>query len=183
MLRVVAGTAGGLRLHLPKGASIRPTQDRIKQVIFSSLADRVVGATVLDLYSGTGALGIEALSRGATRSTFVDADPRCIACIQRNLTHCKFIGQPVVLSDAGKFLQGVKNETYHVIFADPPYQKSGGSLDNLDLLIQLSHCLNEGGWLIYEHASRQAFCNPPSWEIVRHRLYGETALTFLRKIP
>src|SRR5271163_131860 len=86
-LRVISGSAGGLHLKSPKRHALRPTQDRIRQVIFSSLAEIVPGARVLDLYAGTGSFGIEALSRGAASATFVEQDREAVQCIRDNLTH------------------------------------------------------------------------------------------------
>src|SRR6202453_4643826 len=85
-LRVISGTAGGLHLKSPKRHALRPTQDRIRQVIFSSLAEVVPGARVLDLYAGTGSFGIEALSRGAAAATFVEQDKEAVQCIRDNLS-------------------------------------------------------------------------------------------------
>jgi len=84
-MRVVAGTAGGIPLFVPKGPEMRPTMDRVRAAIFSSLAEAVPGARVLDLFAGTGALGIEALSRGAAEATLVEKEPRAIRAVQRNL--------------------------------------------------------------------------------------------------
>ena len=86
-MRVVAGLAGGRRLQAPAGRKVRPTSERVREALFNALGsmDAIAGATVLDLFAGTGALGIEALSRGATTATFVDADPRAIAAIKANL--------------------------------------------------------------------------------------------------
>src|ERR1700679_1405556 len=92
-LRVISGIAGGLHLKSPKRHQLRPTQDRIRQVIFSSLADFVPGTRVLDLYAGTGSFGIEALSRGAAAATFVEQDREAVQCIRDNLTHCRLEGE------------------------------------------------------------------------------------------
>ena len=97
-MRVIAGTAGGIRLDVPK-RDVRPTMDRVKGAIFSSLGDAVIGAHVLDLFAGTGALGIEALSRGAASARFVDHDRRAVAAIEANLARTKFTGR-VVQRDA-----------------------------------------------------------------------------------
>src|SRR5277367_7060811 len=91
-LRVISGTAGGLHLKSPKRHALRPTQDRIRQVIFSSLAEIIPGARVLDMYAGTGSFGIEALSRGAASATFVEQEPEAIQCIRDNLVHCHLQG-------------------------------------------------------------------------------------------
>src|SRR5471030_526640 len=92
-LRVISGTAGGLHLKSPKRHELRPTQDRIRQVIFSSLAEVVPCARVLDLYAGTGSFGIEALSRGAASATFVEQEAEAVECIRENLLHCRLQGE------------------------------------------------------------------------------------------
>src|SRR5271163_3056793 len=102
-LRVISGTAGGLHLKSPKRHALRPTQDRIRQVIFSSLAEVVPGARVLDLYAGTGSFGIEALSRGAASATFVEQDKEAVQCIRDNLAHCRLQGE-VRQADVSTFL-------------------------------------------------------------------------------
>lgn len=122
-LRVVAGSAGGLHLKTPKGVTLRPTQDRIKQAMFSSLGARVPGARVLDLYAGTGALGIEALSRGAREAVFVEKERNGCRTITENLAHCRLETQgQVIQADALSYLRGTPRP-FDLIFADPPYEK------------------------------------------------------------
>ncbi len=178
-LRVISGTAGGLHLKSPKRHALRPTQDRIRQVIFSSLAEIVPGARVLDLYAGTGAFGIEALSRGAASATFVEKEKEAIECIRANLTHCHLTGD-VCHGDALAFLDSPPSQPYNLIFADPPYLKSNGPLDDDPLLHKLTPFLAEDGLFVWEHYAGRSVQNAPPWEIIRHRNYGETGLTFLR---
>jgi len=178
-LRVISGTAGGLHLKSPKRHALRPTQDRIRQVIFSSLAEVVPGARVLDLYAGTGSFGIEALSRGAAAATFVEQDAEAIQCIRENLVHCHLQGD-VRQADAPAFLAKPPVETFDLIFADPPYVKSREPLDSHPFLTQLIPFLNPNGFFVWEHYSGQRLQNAGLWEIIRQRDYGETGLTFLR---
>src|SRR5271156_1009661 len=135
-LRVISGMAGGLHLKSPKRHALRPTQDRIRQVIFSSLAEVVPGARVLDLFAGTGSFGIEALSRGATSATFVEQDKEAVQCIRDNLLHCHLQGD-VRQGDVLSYLAKPPAEPFDLVFADPPYLKSRGELDNDPLLTQL----------------------------------------------
>ena len=178
-LRVISGTAGGLHLKSPKRHALRPTQDRIRQVIFSSLAEAVPGARVLDLYAGTGSFGIEALSRGAASATFVEKETEAVACIRDNLLHCHLQGdvRPV---DALAYLDAPPDVRFDLIFADPPYVKSRGLLDNDPLLAKIFPFLAPEGIFVWEHFAGQFVQNTPHWEIIRHRTYGETGLTFLR---
>jgi 16S rRNA (guanine966-N2)-methyltransferase len=178
-LRVISGSAGGLHLKSPKRHELRPTQDRIRQVIFSSLAEVVPGARVLDLYAGTGSFGIEALSRGAAAATFVEQDKEAVQCIRDNLAHCRLQGD-VRQAGVETFLAKAPAEPYDIVFADPPYVKSQGDLDNDPLLSQLIPFLVPDGLFIWEHYAGQRLQSAGGWGIIRHRDYGETGLTFLR---
>jgi 16S rRNA (guanine966-N2)-methyltransferase len=178
-LRVISGTAGGLHLKSPKRHALRPTQDRIRQVIFSSLAEKVPGARVLDLFAGTGSFGIEALSRGAASATFVEQDAEAVQCIRDNLAHCRLQGD-VRQADALAYLEKPPADRFDLIFADPPYVKSRGALDDDPLLTRLIPFLAPNGLFVWEHYAGQRLENAQSWEVIRHRDYGETGLTFLR---
>ena len=178
-LRVISGSAGGLRLKSPKRHALRPTQDRIRQVIFSSLAEQIPGARVLDLFAGTGSFGIEALSRGAATATFVEQDAEAVQCIRDNLLHCHLQGD-VRQANVQIYLVKPPAERFDLIFADPPYVKSSGDLDDDPLLTQLIAFLEPDGLFVWEHYAGQRLKNANFWEIIRHRDYGETGLTFLR---
>jgi len=178
-LRVISGTAGGLHLKSPKRHALRPTQDRIRQVIFSSLAEVVPGARVLDLYAGTGSFGIEALSRGAASATFVEKEAEAVQCIRDNLAHCHLQGD-VRQSDATTYLERTPDDRFDLIFADPPYLKSPGPLDDDPLLKMLGPFLAPDGIFVWEHYAGRTLQKVSDWEVIRHRTYGETGLTFLR---
>jgi 16S rRNA (guanine966-N2)-methyltransferase len=180
-LRVISGTAGGLHLKSPKRHALRPTQDRIRQVIFSSLAELVPGARVLDLYAGTGSFGIEALSRGAASATFVEQDREAAQCIRDNLAHCHLQGD-VRQADVSAFLEKKTSEPFDLIFADPPYTKEIGLLDHDPLLTRLAPFSEPDAHFVWEHYAGQRLENAGLWEVIRHRNYGETGLTFLRLI-
>jgi len=179
-LRIISGSAGGLRLKSPKRHALRPTQDRIRQVIFSSLAEIVPGARVLDLYAGTGAFGIEALSRGAASATFVEKDREAVQCIRDNLAHCHLQGK-VRQADVAAFLAGPEPALkFDLIFADPPYIKQRGSLDGDPLLARLTAYISADGYFVWEHYAQRHLKEEGEWEVARHKTYGETGLTFLR---
>jgi 16S rRNA (guanine966-N2)-methyltransferase len=178
-LRVISGSAGGLLLKSPKRHALRPTQDRIRQVIFSSLAENIPDARVLDLYAGTGSFGIEALSRGAARAVFVEQEREAVECIRENLRHCRLEGADVRQGDALAFMDAC-TETFDLIFADPPYDKRRGSLDHHPLLAKLAPRLSSKGIMVWEHFAGQQLDEPGIWEVMRQRTYGETGLTFLR---
>src|SRR3954453_6743891 len=128
-MRIVAGTAGGTTIFVPKFADVRPTMDRVRAAIFSSLFDVVPGAHVLDLFAGTGALGIEALSRGAAEAVLVEKDPRAISTIERNLAVTK-VQAKVIESDVFSYLDRLAPPAhFEIVFADPPYAKKPGERD------------------------------------------------------
>jgi 16S rRNA (guanine966-N2)-methyltransferase len=179
-LRVISGSAGGLLLKSPKRHALRPTQDRIRQVVFSSLAEIIPGARVLDLYAGTGSLGIEALSRGAARAVFVEQDRDAAECIRENLRHCKLTGGDVRQGDALAYLDKDDGETFDLILADPPYDKVRGALEDHPLLAKIAPRLRAKGTIVWEHFAEQKLGDDSNWRVLRHRTYGETGLTFLQ---
>ena len=122
-MRVVAGRLGGRRLVAVRGAGTRPTADRVREAVFAILGD-VAGATVLDLFAGSGALGIEALSRGAAAATFVDSAPRAIGAVRGNLAALGLEAADVRRADAGAFLRtaGRAGRQYDLVLLDPPYR-------------------------------------------------------------
>ena len=182
-MRVIAGAAGGIRLEVP-GAGVRPTMDRVKAAIFSSLGEEIIGARVLDLFAGTGALGIEALSRGAASALFVEENSAAAASIEQNLARTKLKGS-VRKQDVFAFLRSTQpREPFRIVFADPPYEKtkSGGEFTRLLLEnIQLAGMLEPTGVFVLE--KRPAEQMPPSdlWQITRARKYGATEVLFLQR--
>ncbi len=184
-MRVIAGLAGGLTLHLPK-SELRPTMDVVKGAIFSSLGESIVGARVLDLFAGSGALGIEALSRGAASVTFVESDRRAVAAIERNLEKTKLQGdvQPM---DVFRFLDRFSGHgSFDFIMADPPYAKAAGERDFTPELLgsePLRLALNPGGLFVLEHLPGAKLALRNVWECVRQKRYGATEVAFLRPLP
>jgi 16S rRNA (guanine966-N2)-methyltransferase len=182
-MRVIAGQAGGVRLAVPK-RGVRPTMDRVKAAVFSSLGDAVIGARVLDLFAGSGALGIEALSRGAASAVFVDDDRHCIEMIESNLAKTKLTGR-LRQQDVFDFLaQRSKEKTFHIIFADPPYEQTKEGkrfteklLSNESLLELLDAC----GVFVLEKRPAEMLPKIKLWRVVRQKTYGATDVLFLRK--
>jgi len=133
-MRVIAGTARSLPLKAPEGLDTRPTTDRIKETLFNMLQADVPGAVFADLFSGSGAIGIEALSRGAEKAYFVDNSPKALACIQQNLTFTKTANRAIVFKqDVCSALSGIHEKEVQIIFMDPPYDR-GYEKDVLALL-------------------------------------------------
>jgi 16S rRNA (guanine966-N2)-methyltransferase len=180
-MRVIAGSAGGVRLAVPK-RGVRPTMDRVKAAIFSSLGDAVVGARVLDLFAGTGALGIEALSRGASSAVFVEADVHAKAVIEKNLANAKLRGR-VRNQDVFDFLRRAPEaEKFQIIFADPPYEKTIHGEDCTEKLLTneaLPLLLAAGGSLVLEKRPGESLAEIKLWHIIRLKTYGATEVLFL----
>jgi 16S rRNA (guanine966-N2)-methyltransferase len=178
-MRVIAGEARGLPLRAPSPA-IRPTMDRVREAIFSSLGNVVAEARVLDLFAGSGALGIEALSRGAASAVFVDVNPRCAACIRENLRRTRFHGSVQVM-DAVKFLELYAEDGFDLIFADPPYGKSAGERDFAGELLRLpalARALREDGMFVLERFAGAKEPPTDTLSLVRVRRYGETEIAY-----
>ena len=178
MTRVIAGTLGGRRLRTPPGLATRPTTDRVREALFSSLG-ALDGRSVLDLYAGSGALGIEALSRGASRATFVEHDQRTAAVLRENLAELGLTAAEVVVADVSAFLRrdpALCGAPYDVVLADPPYADPVG-----DLVSSLAAWV--GDVVVLERSSRDP---GPHWpagiEAVRSKTYGETALWYGRSL-
>jgi 16S rRNA (guanine966-N2)-methyltransferase len=178
-MRVIAGQYKGRRLAAPTWTGLRPTSDRLKQTLFDVLCGTVPGANVLDGFAGSGALGIEALSRGAASATFIDDDRRAIELVERNLEHCGIADGYVMIRDSflGAIRRLAAGRPFDLIVLDPPY-------DCADLTGTLSAavpCLAPGGTLVLEHARRS---DVPDWvasvTLIRALRAGDSALAFYR---
>jgi 16S rRNA (guanine966-N2)-methyltransferase len=183
-MRVIAGSAGGIRLAVPK-RGVRPTMDRVKGAIFSSLGDAIAGAGVLDLFAGSGALGIEALSRGASSAVFVEKDQQSVEIIERNLAKAKLKGR-VRQQDVFDFLRHASGaETFHIVFADPPYEKTKyGESYTAKLLTNdaLSRLLDPSSVFVLEKRPNEILPEMKLWRIIREKTYGATEVLFLSAI-
>jgi 16S rRNA (guanine966-N2)-methyltransferase len=183
-MRVVAGSAGGIHLEVPK-RGVRPTMDRVKAAIFSSLADRIIGARILDLFAGSGALGIEALSRGATSAVFVEQDRQSISVIEKNLVKTRLQGH-VRQRDVFDFLRRFSaTEKFDIIFADPPYEQTKSGERFTDKLLTdetLPQLLDSGGIFVLEKRPGESLPRSDSWRVIRQKTYGATEVLFLSAI-
>ncbi len=176
--RVIAGEQGGLRLVAPKGARTRPTSDRVKESMFGALgAARLAGAVVLDGYAGSGALGIEALSRGATRATFVDRDPRAVDAIRRNLASTRLGDRATVhrRGFGGYLVARVPDVPFDLVLLDPPYDLAGPELARILASLATPGWLADGASVVVERsASAGPPTLPPGWQVAWERVYGDT---------
>lgn len=169
-IRVCSGIYGSRRIECP-AKGVRPTTDRVKQAIFSTLPFGLAGTHVLDLFSGSGNLGIEALSRGAEEVVFVDSSRVCVQVIERNIRSLKADEHSrIVKSDVDSFVQNC-GETFDVIFMDPPYNKGLAS----ELAPHVYRLLKTGGILVIEHSPEESIQLMP-W---KSRTYGDTKITYL----
>ncbi|MEO5956139.1 MAG: 16S rRNA (guanine(966)-N(2))-methyltransferase RsmD [Nitrospiraceae bacterium] len=177
-MRIIAGTHRGRRLSGPTGTILRPTSDKVRGALFSILGTQVQGGHFLDLYAGTGAVGIEALSRGAATVTFVESDPKAVQLLRKNLQACQLLDRAYVCVErTATFLERKDwwHGPYDVLFADPPY----AALDELEILTHAwkPGLLSEEATMMIEHESRTAL--PASLDhaaLVRRYVYGDTAL-------
>jgi len=176
-MRVVAGRLEGRRLRTVPGSTTRPTSDRVREALFSVLGDRVAGARVLDLFAGTGALAIEALSRGAASAVLVEPAPRATAVIRANLEALGLVGPAVVRrTKAEVYLRGQRDGPFDLVFLDPPYARPVGLLAGL--LDRLARSALAPGAVVALESSARAEVPPwpPSLHPDRPRRYGDTAL-------
>ncbi len=183
-MRIIAGRAGGIRLAVPP-SGVRPTMDRVKAAIFSSLGDSVIGARVLDLFAGSGALGIEALSRGAASALFVDEDRQSIATIEKNLGKAHFQAR-VRQQDVFDFLKHLSSgEKFRIIFADPPYERAKSGERFTEKLLNngaLPQLLEPDGIFVLEKRPGEELTKTKLWAVTREKTYGATQVLFLSAI-
>jgi 16S rRNA (guanine966-N2)-methyltransferase len=177
---VIAGSAKGVRLGaVPPG--VRPVSDRAREGLFSSIGRRVLGAAVLDLFAGTGALGIEALSRGAERATFVERAPPAVRAIRENLARTALVYEArVITAEAASFLRRADRPgaPYDLVFADPPYE------DRVETLLPSL----AGGWLaegwtvvLTRPARSSTHVIPVDWALARRLVYGDSLVFLYRE--
>ena len=185
-MRVIAGSLKGRRLKAPTWDGLRPTSDKLRETLFNILAPRVVGAQVLDVYAGTGALGIEALSRGAAAVAFVEDDRRAQALIAENLAHCGVqTGYTIVRSSAPRGFEALRADAqppFDIVLLDPPYDEQPEAV--IAVLGEVAHLLAPAGVLVLEHPRRRAAPDIPG-VLVRSRdvTSGDSALTFYTTCP
>jgi 16S rRNA (guanine(966)-N(2))-methyltransferase RsmD len=180
-MRIISGTSRGRKLVTPRNRSLRPTSDRVKESIFNILREEIEGSLVLDLFSGTGNLGIEALSRGARKVVFVEKAKHALGVIQRNLAGFGLADRSEVLPiDVNRAIGILKQrgKTFNLIFMDPPYEK-GLIVKTLQKLS--SHPIyHRDSILIIEHHRRELLRPVPyGWNLIRQRQMGETVISFL----
>ncbi|TCO44312.1 16S rRNA (guanine966-N2)-methyltransferase [Kribbella antiqua] len=181
MTRIIGGAAGGRRIAVPPGSGTRPTADRVREALFSSLESEFGsfhGLAVLDLYAGSGAIGLEALSRGAARVVLVESDRRAADVISANVRVVGLPGATVLTRPVEKVAAGEGLGPFDLVYADPPYKLETGELQ--DVLVELL----EKGWLaedavvVVERGKREPWEWPEGFAALRDRKYGEARLWY-----
>ena len=179
-MRVISGKARGVNLNTPAGTATRPTADRVKEAVFSIIQFDLPGATVLDLFGGTGQLGIEALSRGAKNAVFVDERDDACKLICENLKRTKLEGEGrIIRSDYSAFLKST-SQKFDIIFLDPPYAEV--FLENsLNLITQID-ILQSGGIIVTERpVEKELLLDFTGYNRSKDYKYGNTLITLFRK--
>lgn len=175
-MRVVSGTARGCKLQPVPGMNTRPTTDRVKENVFNLIQDQVRGARVLDLFAGTGQLGIEALSRGAAHCDFVEHNKTAYNIVCKNTETARVKDRSAVhRTEAEAFLSHAPKQSFDLIFLDPPY--GGTILENALLQIERFDILSTNGIIICESAVEDRFTH--GFAALRERRYGATMITVL----
>ncbi len=180
-MRIIQGTLKGRRLATPKGSQTRPTSDRIKESIFDILGSEIEGKSVLDLYAGTGNLGIEALSRGAKKIVFVEKGRQALQLITKNLSRCGMTGWAEILPKDVLRAVGIlkrRGECFDLIFIDPPYER--GLVQKTLLKLKSQMIYHEDSILVIQHDRREPLAESLNEFILVHqRKIGDTLLSFL----
>lgn len=178
MMRVITGTARGRRLETLPGEDVtRPTTESVKEALFSMMQFEIEGKKVLDLFAGSGQLGIEALSRGAQSCTFVENNRQAVKVVENNVSHCKLADRAKILqSDAVSFL--MRNNSFDIVFLDPPYHM--GLVEKCLPLVLPK--MTDSGIVVCETAADETLPEcVEGWSAQRSRRYGKTKLTLYRK--
>ena len=185
MTRVIGGVAGGRSLRTPTGEGTRPTSDRVREAVFSSLASRgaMDGGAVLDLYAGSGALGLEAVSRGCRGATLVEADRKAAAVISANAEALGLAGIQVVRARVAAVLARPAGAAYRLVFIDPPYAVGEAELSRVLSSLVTGGWLTEDALVVVERSARTL---EPTWPtglaLDQSRTYGETAVWYATRV-
>ncbi|MGP3956049.1 16S rRNA (guanine(966)-N(2))-methyltransferase RsmD [Nonomuraea sp. 3N208] len=183
MTRIIAGSAGGRRLTVPPGRGTRPTSDRAREGIFLTLDSLygLHGARVMDLYAGSGAIGLEALSRGAAEAVLVESDPKAIRTIRANVQYLGLEGALVVADKVERVLAKTPDAPYDIVFADPPYVVPDAEVLTVLELLRDNGWLVEEGLVAFERESRgKPMMWPEGYVEERVRRYGEASVWYGR---
>lgn len=175
-MRVITGSARGRNLVAPAGLDTRPTSDMTKGAVFSILQMMIENSDFLDLFAGSGQMGVEALSRGAKSATLIDKDPKAVAAIKENLKLCGLMEKSsVAMMDSLSYIQNCSKQ-FDVIFLDPPYNKELIAA----VLPDCARCLKEDGIILCETEKTESLPEVPELELVKEYRYGKAKITSYR---
>jgi 16S rRNA (guanine966-N2)-methyltransferase len=182
-MRIIGGEARGRRLYIPKTSAIRPTTNRIKEAFFNIIRF-IDGKTFLDIFAGTGNMGLEALSRGAGKATFIEMNQVMVDAVTRNIAACCFTGSSEIISS--DFIRAIRKlkeraEAFDILFADPPYEQ-GYVVQTLENLVS-GELVAKDGLLIIQHSIREVIKDNEYGQLalIDQRQYGDTLLSFFRR--
>lgn len=181
-MRVISGKARGLKLNTPKNQDVRPTTDRVKESLFNIINFDIMDSKVLDLFAGTGSLGIECLSRGASKCVFVDKSKESMAIVKSNIKKARVENESITMNIDFKsaiLSLGNKGEKFNIIFMDPPYYKN--MFEDALSMVDQNNLLEEDGVIVVEHDTKDSFPeNIGRLYKSRDKKYGKTTLTFYK---
>ena len=183
-MRITGGELGGRTLVVPKSDAIRPTQDRVREALLSMIQCEIPGARFLDLFAGTGSVGLEALSRGASSATFVEMNAKHLEVLRKNIeAFRKSASAEVVRSDAYRYLSAYRGAGFDIAFADPPYAlgEENGYASVLETLAERG-VVRSGGLFVAEMTAVQKIGETAGWDMLRDRTYGKTRICLWRRI-
>ena len=179
-MRITAGTCSRRRIRVPK-TLVRPTQDMVRQALFNILGNRVMGKRFLDLFAGSGSVGLEAGSRGAGHVVWVENEKRAVNCLKKNLRDLPELKGDVVLQDVQSFLKSFHGQkSFDIVFADPPYAEREWPVELLGLLSADSR-LSAGGMFVVETSRKVGTFTDERWRLVDQRKYGRALLSFFQR--
>ncbi|MCK5945903.1 MAG: 16S rRNA (guanine(966)-N(2))-methyltransferase RsmD [Mycoplasmataceae bacterium] len=178
MLRVIAGKYGGRKLDEPYGDNTRPTMDRIKEAIFSSIHFDVEGSIIIDLFSGSGSMAIEAVSRGAMKAFAIDNNREAIKTIHNNVERLQIENMKIIKTEAISFLKSMKGTKFDFVFMDPPYENIE-LYDSSLALIKSENILNEFGLIIVETDNPRKIKIPEGFVIQKEKKYANTTILYI----
>lgn len=174
-MQVIGGKASGRILRFPKNKKTRPVTGRVREAIFNIVSNFIRNSFVLDLYAGSGSLGIEALSRGAKKVIFVDDDNTCCKIIKENLSKTGFLPQADIRKEkAAIFLKKNRNK-FDIVFLDPPWEKM-----DLKILNNLSFSLKNNGIIVLLHSKKNEIENQKDLAIIDNKIYGDSSVSFFK---
>lgn len=179
-LRIIAGKLKERKLFSPPGLDLRPTSDKVRESLFNILSDRIVGATFLDLYAGTGAIGIEALSRGAEAITFVENNPAHLPYLKKNIKLCTLDKSAALFETTVIHYLEKMTQPFDLVFLDPPYNTQ--AFENLLPRLKQGDIIRSNGRLIFEHDRKRSIPQDiGKIFFIKNYRYGETVLSFYGK--